>query len=106
MNGNKTVEQLRAEEKVEMATANNEQKRKEIYDKYDKLITPLLKDSKVNNKGEFFSKDIIQETQYNLEKGDYCVRSKIPTNSFKSVFNNLLYIFIENKYSFLIKPFH
>ena len=62
------VKQLRAEEKVEMAATDDTEKRKEIYDKYDKLITPLLKDSKVNNKGEFFSKDIIQETKDFLEK--------------------------------------
>ena len=39
------VEQLRAEEQAEydsMADPNDEVKKKEIYDKYDKLITPLL----------------------------------------------------------------
>lgn len=44
----KKVEQLRADEKAEydaMLNPKDEVKRKEIYDKYDKLITPLLKES-------------------------------------------------------------
>ena len=57
----KTVEQLRAEEQAEydaMPDPTNEAKRKEIYDKYDKLITPLLKegvgeDVKQINKTDF-----------------------------------------------------
>jgi hypothetical protein len=44
----KTVEQLRAEEKAEMATIdpNDKEAVKEIYDRYDKLITPLLEKEK------------------------------------------------------------
>ena len=41
----KTVEQLRAEEQAEydnMANPNDKVRRKEIYEKYDKLISPLL----------------------------------------------------------------
>jgi hypothetical protein len=44
-----TVEQLRAAEQAEyaaMADPNDEVKRQEIYDKYDKLITPLLEKEK------------------------------------------------------------
>jgi len=43
----KTVEQLRADEQAEydaMPDPTDEAKRKEIYDKYDKLIKPLLKE--------------------------------------------------------------
>jgi len=46
----KTVEQLRAEEQAEydsMTDPNDEVKKKEIYDKYDKLITPLLEKQEV-----------------------------------------------------------
>jgi hypothetical protein len=45
----KTVEQLRAEEQAEyaaMTDPNDKVKKKEIYDKYDKLITPLLEKQK------------------------------------------------------------
>jgi len=45
------VEQLRAEEQAEydsMSNPNDEIKRKEIYDKYDKLITPLIRRNKNN----------------------------------------------------------
>ena len=44
----KTVEQLRAEEKAEMATIdpNDKEAVKEVYDRYDKLITPLLEKEK------------------------------------------------------------
>jgi len=45
----KTVEQLRAEEQSEyaaMTNPNDKVKKKEIYDKYDKLITPLLEKQK------------------------------------------------------------
>jgi hypothetical protein len=45
----KTVEQLRVEEQAEYAAMTNpkdEVKKKEIYDKYDKLITPLLEKQK------------------------------------------------------------
>jgi hypothetical protein len=44
----KTVEQLRAEEKAEMATIdpNDKEAAKEVYDRYDKLITPLLEKEK------------------------------------------------------------
>jgi len=46
------VEQLRAEEQAEydsMSNPNDEIKRKEIYDKYDKLITPLIRRNKNNS---------------------------------------------------------
>jgi len=46
----KTVEQLRAEEQAEydsMINPNDKIKKKEIYDKYDKLITPLLEKQEV-----------------------------------------------------------
>jgi hypothetical protein len=45
----KTVEQLRAEEQQEYNAIdpNDEVKRKEIYDKYDKLITPLLQEGTI-----------------------------------------------------------
>jgi hypothetical protein len=45
----KTVEQLRAEEQQEYDAIdpNDKVKRKEIYDKYDKLITPLLQEGAV-----------------------------------------------------------
>jgi hypothetical protein len=45
------IEQLRAEEQAEydsMSNPNDEIKRKEIYDKYDKLITPLIRRNKNN----------------------------------------------------------
>jgi anaerobic ribonucleoside-triphosphate reductase len=46
------IEQLRAEEQAEydsMSNPNDEIKRKEIYDKYDKLITPLIRRNKNNS---------------------------------------------------------
>jgi len=51
----KTVEQLRAEEKAEyeaMPDPTDKVKRQEIYDKYDKLITPLLKEGVGEAKAE------------------------------------------------------
>lgn len=46
--GTKTVEQLRAEEKAEMATIdpNDKEAVKKVYNRYDKLITPLLEKEK------------------------------------------------------------
>lgn len=51
----KTVEQLRAEEQAEydaMPNPKDKAKRQEIYDKYDKLITPLLKEGEGEVKAE------------------------------------------------------
>jgi hypothetical protein len=52
----KSVEQLRAEEKAEyeaMPNPNDKAKRQEIYDRYDKLITPLLKGEGETKKPQF-----------------------------------------------------
>jgi 8-oxo-dGTP pyrophosphatase MutT (NUDIX family) len=47
----KRVEELRAEEEVEAIDPDDKVKEKEIYDKYDKLITPLLKKEDELEKG-------------------------------------------------------
>ena len=56
----KTVEQLRADEQKEYDAIdpNDEVKRKEIYDKYDKLITPLLQEGAVVSKKPIETKPI------------------------------------------------
>ena len=60
----KTVEQLRAEEQAEydnMTNPNDKVRKKEIYDKYDKLITPLLEkpaEAKVKEEKTFAQKDL------------------------------------------------
>ena len=60
----KTVEQLRAEEQAEydnMTNPNDKVRKKEIYDKYDKLITPLLEkpaETKVKEEKTFAQKDL------------------------------------------------
>lgn len=59
----KTVEQLRAEEQKEYDAIdpNDEVKRKEIYDKYDKLITPLLQEGKITGEKPIEAKPIETE---------------------------------------------
>jgi hypothetical protein len=97
----KTVEQLRAEEKAEMAAIdpNDKEAVKEVYDRYDKLITPLLEKEKAvikqkteSNVGKELNfteledkkiKDIAAEA--NLNVGSY-VKS-IPTGK-KNKFGN------------------
>jgi hypothetical protein len=99
----KTVEQLRAEEKAEMATIdpNDKEAVKEVYDRYDKLITPLLEKEKAvikqkteSNVGKELNfteledkkiKDIA--TEANLNVGSY-VKS-IPTGKKNKLGNSI-----------------
>ena len=61
----KTVAQLRAEEKAEMAATdpNDKEALDEIYNRYDKLITPLLEKEKAAIKQEIESKRIEAEAK-------------------------------------------
>jgi hypothetical protein len=99
----KTVEQLRAEEKAEMATIdpNDKEAVKEVYDRYDRLITPLLEKEKAvikqkteSNVGKELNfteledkkiKDIA--TEANLNVGSY-VKS-IPTGKKNKLGNSI-----------------
>ena len=67
----KTVEQLRAEEQAEydnMANPNDKIRKKEIFDKYDKLITPLLEGKKQEVKDlSKFSEAELEKRQLEIE---------------------------------------
>lgn len=70
------VEQLRAAEQAEyaaMADPNDEVKRKEIYDKYDKLITPLLEKEKAESKAAPVPSIIEVKSPKEVKQGDTVV---------------------------------
>jgi hypothetical protein len=78
----KKVEQLRADEKAEyeaMPNPKDKAKRQEIYDKYDKLITPLLKKGVgEDKKGLNFSKKKINWEESKEGKGDPTISARNP----------------------------
>jgi len=75
----KTIEQLRADEQAEydaMPDPNDKVERKRIYDKYDELITPLLKETPITettspaveqSQADYFKDLIKEEKQQNKE---------------------------------------
>jgi hypothetical protein len=71
------IEQLRAEEQAEydnMSNPNDEIKRKEIYDKYDKLITPLMKQLAPNGKPSNLTPEqymLVRTPQFKAWFGDW-----------------------------------
>ena len=72
----KTVEQLRAAEQAEyaaMADPNDQVKRKEIYDRYDKLITPLLEKEKAESKAAPVPSIIEVKSPKEVKQGDTVV---------------------------------
>jgi hypothetical protein len=72
----KTVEQLRAAEQAEyaaMSDPKDKAKRKEIYDKYDKLITPLLEKEKAEPKAAPVPSIIEVKSPKEVKQGDTVV---------------------------------
>jgi hypothetical protein len=77
----KTVEQLRAEEQAEydnMANPNDKVRRKEIYEKYDKLISPLLEGKKQEVKK---SEVVVGGKENEIDKANKQLQSTIETTS-------------------------
>jgi hypothetical protein len=80
----KTVEQLRAEEQAEydaMPDPNDQNKRKEIYDRYDKLITPLLEQEKEGSVG--VGGDVERSVDIKAQKADIERRKQDALKSIK-----------------------
>jgi len=85
------IEQLRAEEQSEyhnMSNPKDENKRKEIYDKYDKLITPLMKQLAPNGKPSNLTPEqykLVRTPQFKAFFGDW---ENDPSNASKVVDSN------------------